>query len=361
MKQQYEKAILAAAAVMGLGIAYLGFSKNSSAESDFEYFAKSSGHNEVAVQAAPELAKTLAFVEKPHMLQQPVCVESKRAVDQFVGISLFARKAAGGKIAEPVDLVNGTPVHPPIPNAWWLENQIDPGFADSPQRDQDGDGFSNAEEFEAKTDGADDKAHPNLIQKLRFVKYESNGYFLWFSSSLGDNQYQFKIVPLPPIFESATPGQQQSYLSNSLPFNRTKNFIPAKSNIFDEGFGKNRFRLKEVVIRDVVNEATKLTTSNEFAVIEDLAPNKQDQFEIPKAPRSKDRPSTVRYDRSAVLMLDAVGQDGKEFKVLENTKFALPNGQGEKKYLLKKISSSAITIEYPDSQGAPQTIDIPKS
>ncbi len=362
MKQQYDKVILAASAIVGLGLAYLGYSKSSNAEADFEFIAKSNGQANVAVQSAPLLNSTLALVEKPHILQQAVCSDSKRPIDQFVGVSLFAKKpASGSKIAKPVDPVLDAPIHPPIPNSWWLENQIDPGFANSPQRDEDGDGFTNMEEFEAKTDADDKKAHPSLLQKLRFVKYESMGYFLWFSSSLGPNQYQFKIVQLPPVFESASLGQQQSYLANSLQYNRTKSFISVTSNIFDEGFGKNRFRLKEVVEREVTNEATKLTLKNEFAVIEDLAPHKQDTFEIPKTPRAKERPATVRYDRSAVLVLDAVGEEGKEFKVLENTRFSLPNKAGEKAYLLKKITPEALTVEFTDKEGKTQTVEIPKS
>lgn len=362
MKQQYDKVILAASAVISLGLAYLGYSNSSNAETDFEFFTKTSGQGDVAVQGAPLLASTLALVDQPRTLQQPICVDSQRPIDQFVGVALFAKKPSGAeKLAKPVDPILDAPIHPPIPNRWWLDNQIDLGFANSPRRDEDGDGFSNQEEYEAETDPSDKKKHPDLLKKLRFVKHESVGYFLWFYSSLGDNQYQFKIVQLPPVFESASLGQQQSYLANSLQYNRTKDFISAGSNIFDEGFGKQRFRLKEIVEREVTNEATKLTMKNEFAIIEDLAPHKQDTFEIPKNPRARERPETVRYDRSAVLVLEAIGEEGKEFKVLENTKFSLPIKGGEKRYLLKKITPDALTVEFTDGEGKNQTIDIPKS
>lgn len=362
MKQQYDKVILAACALLGLGVAYLGFNKNSGVEQDFEFSARQSGLADVAVAVAPQLADTLVQVDQPTLLLQPVCGESQRPVDQFVGVPLYAKKPSkGNSLAQPVDPVLDAPIHPPVPNEWFLENKIDLGFADALTRDQDDDGFNNQEEYAAKTDPDDKKNHPALIQKLRFVKYESIGYFLWFSSSLGPDQYQFKVVPLPAVFESATSGQQQSYLANSLPYNRTKDFIGKGSNIFVEGFGKNRFRLKEVVEREVTNEATKLTTKNEFAVIEDLAPHKRDQFEIPKTPKAKDRPATVRYDRTAVLVLEAVDQEGKEFKVLENTSFSLPYDQGEKTYLLKKVTAQALTVEYRDRAGNVQTIEIPKS
>lgn len=361
MKQQYDKAILAASAVIGLGLAYLGYSKSSNAETDFEFFAKTSGQGDVAVQGAPLLTSTLALVDQPRTLQQPVCVDSQRPIDQFVGVALFAKKASGAeKLAKPVDPILDAPIHPPIPNSWWLENRIDPGFADSPQRDEDGDGFTNIEEFESKTDPAERKDHPALIQKLRYVKYESIGYFLWFSSALGPEQYQFKIVELPAAFESAPLAQQEQFLGNAaLRYNRTKDFIGSGANIFETGYGKERFRLKSVSEKEVFNEATKLTVKNEFAVIEDLAEHKKDQFEIPKMPKAKERPATVRYDRTAVFMLDAIGEQGKEFKVLENTSFALPHGKGEKKYRLAKISKTSVTVEFQDAAGNKQSREIP--
>jgi hypothetical protein len=363
MKKSYEKLILAICALAGVGVAYLGYSKNSAVETDFEFLSKESGKSDTAVDGAAKVTSTLATVTQPVMLEQATIGENKRPVDNFVGVSLFAKKPAKGeKVAKPVDPVLDSPIHPPIPNVWWLENRIDPGFGDSPQRDEDKDGFSNLEEFEAKTNPCDSKSLPGLIQKLQFVKYESVGYFLWFSSSLGPQKYQFKIVELPPAFESAPAIQQESFLGQSnLKFNRTKDFIGTDTNIFDEGFGKDRFKLKSVAEKEVTNEATKLTSKNEFALIEDLAPNKKEEFEIPKMPKSKERPGTVRYDRSAVLMLNAAGEEGKEFKVQENTTFSLPSSKGDNAYLLKKVSSGSITVEYKDAAGQPQTIEIKKN
>lgn len=361
MKQNYEKIILAVCAVAALGLAYLGYSASSSVETEFEFSSKGGGNNNVAVEGAEVLADTLANVDKPTLLERPMV--NDRPVDNFVGVALFAKKPSGdGAVAKPVDPVLDAPIHAGIPNLWWLENNIDPGFGDSPERDEDEDGFSNREEFEAKTDPTDPKSFPALINKLQFAKYESVGYFLWFSSALGPEQYQFKIVQLPPAFESAPPAQQEAFLGSSgLKYNRTADYIGANRNIFDEGFGKDRFKLKKVYEKEVTNAATNLTTKNDFAIIEDLAPNKKEEFEIPKTPRSKERPGTVRFDRTAVLVLNAAGEEGKEFKVQENTAFSLPNGKEDKPYLLKSVSSEKIVVEYKDDAGQTKTIEINKN
>jgi hypothetical protein len=362
MKKNHDKALLAGALVVAAGIAYLGYAKTTSVEEEFVFSSSGSGKNDTSVAGAAVLKETLATVTTPLQLEQAEVGDSKRPVDLFVGVALFAKKPAGGGTAVPVDLIKGEMVHPPIPNSWWLDNGIDPGFADSPARDADNDGFSNQEEFEAKTNPADAKSFPGLITKLAFVKDESIGFFLWFSSALGPEKYQFKITALPPVFESANPAQQEAFLSRSdLVYVRTKDYIGSSSNIFTEGFAKDRFLLKSVVSKEVTNARTNLTTTNEFATIEDLSENKKGTtFEIPKTPNSAARPGTVRYDRTAVLNLNAVGESGKDFKVKENTSFSLPDGKPEKNYLLKSITRDSITVEYKDASGATQTIEIKK-
>jgi hypothetical protein len=363
MKKNYEKLILALCALAGAGVTYLGYSKNSSLETDFEFVDKTSGKSVTAVDGAAKLTATLASVNQPVQLEQAKIGENKRPVDNFVGVSLFAKKPAKGeKVAKPVDPVLDAPIHPPIPNLWWLENRLDPGFGDSPNRDEDNDGFTNLEEYESKTSPVDAKIHPALINKLKFVKYDSVGYFVWFSSSLGADQYQFKIAELPSAFELAPLARQEQFLAESpLQYNRTKNYIGSGANIFEDGLCAGRYRLKSVSVKEVLNEATNLKSPNEFAIIEDLAPHKGDSFEIPKSPSRKDRPATVRYDRTAVLELDAIGQKGKEFKVLENGTFSLPEGDPQKAYRLVKISPTAISVEFKDSSGATQTIEIKKN
>ena len=62
-----------------------------------------------------------------------------------------------------------------------------------------------------------------------------------------------------------------------------------------------------------------------------------------------------------MLALNAAGEQGKEFKVTENTPFALPFSNSEKKYLLKTVTANSITVEYKDASGKTATIDIKKN
>jgi hypothetical protein len=98
-----------------------------------------------------------------------------------------------------------------------------------------------------------------------------------------------------------------------------------------------------------------------FGQYEDLKPNKagekyESQYGLPDAQIT----ASAYYDRTAVLDLQAIGYEGKEFKVEERTKFALPPDAPEKKYTLKKVTPDAIEVEYTDAAGATQTVEIKK-
>ena len=62
---------------------------------------------------------------------------------------------------------------------------------------------------------------------------------------------------------------------------------------------------------------------------------------------------TIQYSQ-------ALGLDGKEFKVEERTPFALPPTAKEKNYLLKEVTPEAIVVEWKDNDGKTQSVKIPK-
>ncbi|MCX6845896.1 MAG: hypothetical protein NTU84_04925 [Verrucomicrobia bacterium] len=95
--------------------------------------------------------------------------------------------------------------------------------------------------------------------------------------------------------------------------------------------------------------------------IEDQRPNKKGAiYELP-SPLPEDRKSDyIQYDRLAVFSLEALGMEGREFKIEENTAFALPPESPNKNYLLKKVAPDTIVIEYPATDGSRKSIEIKK-
>lgn len=65
-------------------------------------------------------------------------------------------------------------IHGEVPNAWFVANGLLEalGQSDALSQDNDGDGFTNAEEFSAKTDPSDAGSHPALVEAGRAPKME---------------------------------------------------------------------------------------------------------------------------------------------------------------------------------------------
>jgi len=334
----YEKAALGGAIAVALGVAYLGYSKFGSIQEDFGTGLAGKGNNVTAVKDADLIAKAQASLKLNRAWVQ--AVDGERPVNLFTGIPLFVSRDAPDK---PLDVFTGPPVHPPIPNGWWVEHRLDPGFADSPSRDPDQDGFSNLEEFLAKTDPNSAKSVPPFIAKLMYVKDESLTWVL--RPGFGaDGKFPFK------------------YQDNKNGVNTTgADMVEPNGLFFTKGVMPNRFKLLGSEVRKVMNKKINIEKDETLVRIEDQRPNKKGTiYEIP-SPLAEERVNEhVKFDRTAVFSLEAVGLSGKEFKVEENTTFSLPPGGPKKDYLAKVVTPGSVTIEYTDSAGVKKTVEINK-
>ncbi len=337
--KNYEKAALGGAVAVTIGLAYLGWSKLSNVDDDFGPGVQSGGGTMTAVADSDLIPKAQQSMKRDLTWKQGL--DGDRPVDLFTGIALFLKKSESDK---PVDLLKGEPVHAPISNTWWLEHRLDPGFADSADRDPDGDGFSNLEEYLDKTDPNDPKSFPALISKLMFVRDES---LVWVvRPGYGDG------AKFPFSYEDSR---------------RRVNRIPAGEDIGpDELFFKrepmaNRFKLLGSEIRTEMNNKTHAEEQVTYTRIEDQRPNKKGTvYQLP-APLAEQRKAEYRqFDRTAVFSLEALGKNGAEFKVDENSVFALPSDAPKKDYLLKKVTANSVTVEYTDSQGKTKTLELQK-
>jgi hypothetical protein len=341
----YEKAALGGAVVAALGFAYFGWSKFGAIDKDFsrEIKGPSPKQNETAVADADLIPKALQSMGIPRTWVKEVSPDG-RAVDLFTGIPLFV---SSNDPDTPVDLDKDPPIHEPIPNQWWFENRLDPGFGDSPARDPDSDGFSNLEEFLGKTDPNDAKSHPLLLAKLKFVKEES---LIWVLRPGYGSDGKF-----PFTYWEVQGGAW-----------RDKNKIPAGEMIApDEVFFTKepmagRFKFLGSEVREEFNKRINIEEKITIVRIEDQRPNKVgDIYEIP-APLSEQRKNEfAQHDRTAVFTLEAIGQEGTEFKVEERTAFALPDNAPKKDYFLKSVSPNAVVVEFSDAQGARKSVEIP--
>jgi hypothetical protein len=336
----YEKAALGGAVVVALGLAYLGWAKLSGVDEEFGVGLKGSGNNNTAVAGAERIPRAVQSLKLDRTWKQ--ARDGDRAVDLFTGIPLFIASSAPEK---PLDLYKDEPLHPPIPNLWWLENRLDPGYADSPDRDPDGDGFTNLEEFTAGTDPNNPKAHPPVIAKLMYLKDESIAWVIrpGFGS---DGKFPF-------TYEDSK-GRRNRITAAAM--------IGPDEEFFEKEPEAKRFKVVGSEPRKVMNPRTKSETDVTIVIIEDLRHNKKGlKYEFPSPLADDERKNEyVQFDRTAVFSLEALGLGGREFQVEENTAFALPPDAAEKDYFLKSVTPDNVTVEYTDANGARATVQIAK-
>lgn len=337
LEKNYEKAALGGAAVIALGFAFMGYSKLGKVEEDFNVSLANRGKEETSVPNSDLIPKAIQSLQADRTWNKAVAGE--RPVDLFTGIPLFVSRDDPNK---QIDLPNADPVHPPIPNTWWIENRLDPGYADSAARDPDGDGFSNLEEFNAKTDPNDPKSVPSLITKLKYVKDESLGWVI--RPSYGsDGKY-------PLRYRDTQNAQNNTGAANP---------VGAGELFFAKGAMANRFKLLGDEVRQEENPNTRAVSDVTYLKIEDQRPNKKGTvYEFP-APMSENRMNEhLKFDRTAIFSLEALGLEGKEFKVEENTAFSVPPENDKKDFFLKSVTPQSVTVEYTTPTGEKKTVDI---
>lgn len=338
--KNYQKAVLGGAVVIALGLAYWGWSDYSGVGTAFAAGLKGQGNNNAAVRDGDRIPMAMASMKRDRTWVQ--ALDGDRPVDLFVGIPLFVRSSS----PEPIDLrgLKTAPVHPPIPNTWWLDNHLDPGFADSPNSDPDHDGFSNLEEFNAKTDPNNPLDYPSLITKLMYVKDES---LTWVLRPGFGSEGSF-----PFIYKDSKGGTNKTEIAA---------MVAPGGLFFSKAPMSNRFKFLSSEVRKEVNKRTTLEKEITIVKIEDQRPNKKGMiYEIP-APLAEERMNEhVKYDRTAVFSLEALGMTGKEFRVEENIMFSLPPENPKKEYLVKTITPDSVVVEYSTPSGEKKTAELVK-
>jgi hypothetical protein len=77
-------------------------------------------------------------------------------------------------------------LHPPVPNDWLEDFGLPATEADVLDQDPDSDGFTNLDEWNARSNPVDKESHPPYTFKLRLRSYTREIFSLIFSSSIGD-------------------------------------------------------------------------------------------------------------------------------------------------------------------------------
>ena len=107
----------------------------------------------------------------------------------------YVAKSGVDSLIDPFD-PGSQPLHPPVPNSWFLEHGLEDRILDTDVLDQDPDkdGFSNLDEYLGKTDPQDAKSHPGYLTKLRLKKFIKVPFRLKFEAYDDDGNFQINTV-----------------------------------------------------------------------------------------------------------------------------------------------------------------------
>lgn len=97
-----------------------------------------------------------------------------------------------GKLIDPLAEGNDQ-LHPPIENKWLLDYGLDYTDMNIKEKDADGDGFSNLEEFEKHTNPNDPKDAPASLNKLKLVGFKPVPFRLEFKGDPSGEGKEFQI------------------------------------------------------------------------------------------------------------------------------------------------------------------------
>jgi hypothetical protein len=174
-------------------------------------------------------------------LQTPAQVASG---DNKIFVSRMIAYLPGKEAFEVID--ENTVTEDGITVGWKLEHGFDIDDPAIAQADTDNDGFSNFEEFKAKTNPSDPQSRPGLIQKLRVEKYTKVPFrieFKGYAPDANDGKMQFQL--------------------NLLDSARRSRFVKEGDEL--EGYKVGTFRPKTI---EVKNDATGIIEKRDVSELE---------------------------------------------------------------------------------------------
>lgn len=316
MKNSYEKVLVGVAALIAVAMIALGVMKLGAVEEDFPD-AEENPKSAPPIFTEPAVSEAAQTLSTPLYLG-PIRDSGGREVDSFTAANLYVRKGSDDSPIV-IDDPKQEPVHPPIPNEWWLRNGMgeEIGYGNAPQRDFDEDGFSNLEEFTEKTNPNDKNSFPSLFAKLKLAAVNKEQWYLRFSD-FGSGALSFRI--------EGTADNMKRRIENRM---RGGKAIPPGTVFFEEGEYQNRFKFVEAFEQEV------RSIPKTFARIEDLKPGKEGKiYEIPSGSHK-----TFQDDYTARLYLDTPDLRDDKFEVEEGMSFSLPFDEEaeDKPYTLMEI------------------------
>lgn len=321
VNKNWDKALLALIAVVVILVSGL-FVKRSLGYAD-EFTTESVAPNDefpdldmARIDGAVKLLKEKVTWVSPMKGDPP------KLLPLFVSIPIVEKGGTLYDMSNP----NERPLRPPVSNPWLIDNQLDFLNAKVLEQDADSDGFSNLEEWNAKTSPRDPAGHPSFTDKLYFVERKQTSYKIVFQATPGENKFQLRRIPTPAFPAPMTAIKQ-------LGENTDDGMIRLDS--YEKKEGKNKLGITTDMSELTV---TYLPTKRQYTLV------KGEPMVIP-----------TYY---AILEF-GLSKDGPMEPIKEGDSFTL-SIDPETKYKLIDIQEDEAQISYESEPGREKTVKITK-
>jgi hypothetical protein len=191
VKKHYDIALLGLAVlILAANAGYLALSSGSAFES-LMLLPQPPRNDAFPPPDTDSIAKALAAASAPARWTPDLTATKQGSL--FVSRTYLLGKDDSGvsKLIDPIE--GGENLHPPITNAWLIQYELDFADAGIKEKDNDGDGFSNLEEFNASTNPIDPKSAPPSFTKLQLLAFKPKPFRLVFKGDGGTDGKEFAI------------------------------------------------------------------------------------------------------------------------------------------------------------------------
>ena len=308
IKTKYDRILLGLCALTAIVIGALLLMKILTFKDQFTAPPKPS--KELADLGADKSANATQAIEllPKEVKREPLRLPGGRVAELFVSSPVV--KTADGQVIPLLD-ESAAPLRPPIANAWLYENELDLTRSDIAELDIDGDGYTNAEEFEGKSNPRNRTDVPPFYTKL-FYK---------------------ECIKEPLSLKFAIYNNGEIQLSRTEP-------KPSKSAFLKVGEVFSvapRFKITKVEMRE--SSEGGITEQKPVLIIEDAEAKDAPPLEIKLG-------QTVERPKLSAKIVDDLSK--KEFLVSEGQEFELPKMIGTK-ILVKKVTEESVIVSFIQS------------
>ncbi len=318
--QAWDKLLLIAVGVVIIGLSGWFVTKALAFKDQFPVPSAKPGDELPDTKTAQTQIAT-GFVERTNDWTLPTRATGGVPLPLFVSIPIVE---IDGDLINMLD-ANARKIRPPASNAWLLSNNLDFLNKTVLEQDPDGDGYTNMEEWNGKTDPKSADSHPPYAEKLVLVQRRSQIYRVKFAAR--PDQERFQIQRLR---SGRWPRQETFYL-------KIGDISPDDQLRLDSFEEKNAVNRVGIRVDASILNATFLPTGTKHELVRDII---------------EDIPT---YFAELEFQLEP----GRTFFVKEGDTFPLARDPNAK-YRLLEVKENEATVEYEPASGEKQTVVIKK-